>query len=85
MTIQEVGYRIMIQRRARSLSQAEFASLCGISRPSLSNLEHGAQNVPFSTVNRAAEAFGITLKELLFGESIPELKPRPSGSEGGKI
>ncbi len=48
------------------MRQDELAGKIGLSRPSLSNIERGAQVVTLDTINRISQAFGKTTFEFLY-------------------
>lgn len=69
--METIGKRIARLRRARELTQKEFAQRAGISWGYLRQLEAG-RNVPgMDLCIKLADAFGITLDELIRGEAGP--------------
>ena len=60
-----------LKARRGSLKQGVFARKLGISRATLSRLEHAAQNTTISTLEQIARALRCSVTELL-GESKPK-------------
>ncbi len=52
-------------RRARDLSQEEFAELCGLHRTYVGSVERGERNVTLSTLEAFARALGVSVPHLL--------------------
>jgi transcriptional regulator with XRE-family HTH domain len=52
MSFQNIGKALAILRRKQSLSQAEFADLCGIGRAQLSRYEAGKELMKLHTLER---------------------------------
>ncbi len=52
-------------RAARGLSQQQLADLSGIPRPTWASLETGAANPTLSVLNKAANAFNVSIEELV--------------------
>lgn len=61
------GRRIAEIRAARFLTSAEFARVCGVSRPVMDKLEAGAP-VSHQTAHRVAGALEIPVEELFTAE-----------------
>ena len=52
-------------REANSLSQEEFADMCGLHRTYIGSVERGERNVTLSTLEVFASVLGITVSQLL--------------------
>jgi transcriptional regulator with XRE-family HTH domain len=52
-------------RQAQGLSQEVFADVAGIHRTYISDLERGARNPTISVIDKLAQAFGVSVGELL--------------------
>jgi transcriptional regulator with XRE-family HTH domain len=52
-------------RRARNLSQEEFADLCGLHRTYVGSVEREERNVTLSTLEVFANALGVSVPQLL--------------------
>src|SRR5690606_16876741 len=64
-----IAQRILTCRLARGWDLGVLAARAGISRTTLYHLQHGKSRVPrLSTLQRIADAFGISLERLLYGE-----------------
>ena len=59
------GALILAQRKAREMTQADLAKLIGMSRTQIANIEIGRSDMPMKTLARFAEAFGVSMKELV--------------------
>ena len=64
---QNAGLAVRELRKARSLSQEEFAYRCGIDRTYLSGIERGRRNVSLRNIELIARKFGMSLSELMKG------------------
>jgi ribosome-binding protein aMBF1 (putative translation factor) len=64
------GRSIKQARAERGVSQEELAHLAGIDRSYMSSIERGEQNVGLMSMNRVAEALGITLSELVLNAKL---------------
>lgn len=60
-----VGAMILLHRKAHKMSQQDLASLVGLSRPQIANIEVGRSDMPVSRLGLFAKAFGISMKELI--------------------
>ena len=52
-------------RAANSLSQEEFADMCGLHRTYIGSVERGERNVTLSTLEVFASVLGVTVSQLL--------------------
>ena len=52
-------------RAARGLSQQQLSDLSGIPRPTWASLETGGANPTLSVLNKAANAFNVSIEELI--------------------
>lgn len=62
-----VGYNIKAWREHLGFTQAELAGEVGIERTSINNAEAGRQRVMLHTIEKIAEALGISIGDLLEG------------------
>ncbi|HLH70996.1 MAG TPA: helix-turn-helix transcriptional regulator [Candidatus Dormibacteraeota bacterium] len=60
-----LGRVVHFERIRRRWRQADLAERSGLQRTRLSDIEAGRVDVPLSTIERLAAAFGITPSELL--------------------
>jgi|SRR3972149_7772686 len=78
MDCKELGNKIRIIRRSRSLSQENVASDLGLSLTGYANIENGKTNVPFKRLCEIASYFNISVATLLewdeSGQSILSVK-----------
>ena len=70
----EIADQVIAQRRARSLSQAELAELCGTTQSAIARLESGGRPPRIDTLLRIATALDCNL--------VVELRPRTT-TKGG--
>jgi transcriptional regulator with XRE-family HTH domain len=61
------GQRVRDLRKARSLSQEDFAGECGLDRTYISGIERGRRNVSLINIALIARTLGISVSELLRG------------------
>ena len=67
-------------RRARGLTQAELAEASGVERSHLAKIERGEVNEPRpDTLRRLAEALGVDVMHLLYGEASIGVLGMPEG------
>ena len=64
---QYICERVRQMRKRKGWTLDQLASMCGVSRSMLSQVERGAANPTLSVAFRIARAFGITLGELVDG------------------
>ena len=62
---QRLGSNLMALRKARGLSQEDFAHQLGVHRVYLGGIEHGGRNVSLAAVERLAAGAGVAPLELL--------------------
>jgi len=55
-------------REEKSLSQEEFADICGLHRTYIGSVERGERNVTLSTLEVFAAAMGVSVPQLLTGK-----------------
>ncbi len=60
-----LGAKLKSFRDTAKLNQAQVAELVGLSRASISNIEHGRQPVTIETLMLIAKALHVSLKDLL--------------------
>jgi transcriptional regulator with XRE-family HTH domain len=63
----ELGKRIQQRRRSQSplMSQEQLATILGLKRTSVTNLERGTQKITLGTIYRLCETFGVSVADLL--------------------
>ena len=59
-------------RKAKNLSQEEFADMCGFHRTYVGSVERGERNVTLSTIETFASALGVSVPELLTKRAMHE-------------
>ena len=59
-----LGNRIRALRREKELSQEQFASLCGLDRTYISDVERGRRNISIINLHNIADALDISLSKL---------------------
>ena len=57
-------------REANSLSQEEFADMCGLHRTYVGSVERGERNVTLSTLELFASVLGVSVPQLLTGKAL---------------
>ncbi len=62
---QKLGLTLLDMRKARHLSQDQFAQKAGISRRYLSDIENGHRDVSLSILQSLARVVGMSATELL--------------------
>ena len=77
-------------RAARQLSQQQLANLSGIPRPTWASLETGGANPTLSVLSKAANAFNVSIEELIGPprsefEYIPADKVRQRKKQGALV
>lgn len=66
--IEEVATRLKGLREALGLSVEEICAACGIDEKRYADYESGAVDIPLSTAKCIAEAYGVEIMALLFGD-----------------
>lgn len=67
-TLQEkVGYRIRVLRIAAGLPQGTLALMTGITKSYMSEIEAGKKNLTLRSLERIADALGVSVYELFRG------------------
>ena len=59
------GALLLAQRKARDMTQAALATLIGMSRTQIANIEIGRSDMPLKTLAKFALALGVSMKELV--------------------
>ena len=72
----QIAEQVVVQRRARGLSQAELAKLCGTTQSAIARLETGGRPPRIDTLLRIANALDCALHV--------ELRPRTPPAEGAE-
>lgn len=61
----ELGNKIRLERMKREISQEQLAELANISIRTVSDIERGITDIRYTNLLQIAEAFGLTLSQLL--------------------
>ena len=61
------GQRVRELRKAKEMSQKEFASLCGLDRTYISGIERGKRNVSLQNIHVIARALEVRLVDIFDG------------------
>ena len=77
-----IGRRIGVLREGQSISQSQFATMVGMDRSYLNEVEQGQRNVSLSYLVRIARGLGVTLSVLF--EGVDDLPDRIPSSEQGQ-
>ncbi len=74
-SLQDLGERVALARRARGLTQRDLAHLAGVGASSIVALEKGHPGVALGTLARALDALGLLaeMDELLAPQRDPAL------------
>lgn len=62
---EEVGFNIRRIREGRDLSQEELATLAGLHRAYIGQIERGEKNIGLKNLEKIAKALNISIKVLL--------------------
>ena len=66
-----MGYNIKNRREELRMTQDELAKKSGVSRQTISSIEKNAgRNTSTKTLQRIANALGLTVSELFFNEAV---------------
>ncbi|WP_214673285.1 helix-turn-helix domain-containing protein, partial [Escherichia coli] len=60
-----LGRNMRTLREGRSLTQAQMAKMASLPRATWANLESGAANPTLAVLDRVANAFQVTIEELI--------------------
>lgn len=60
----EIGKSIRLWRTFKNVSQAELAEKIGTRHSAISNIENGRQKPFYATVEKIANALGVTVEQL---------------------
>jgi transcriptional regulator with XRE-family HTH domain len=63
----EIGQRIRDARLALGMTQLDLATATGIRRPNVARLERGGNTPTIETLQRVAEALGVSVASLVSG------------------
>jgi DNA-binding XRE family transcriptional regulator len=66
------GAKVATARKARKITQAKLASVLGLSRTSVTNIEKGRQQVQVHTLARLADILSVHVSDLLPGRQLLE-------------
>jgi len=61
----ELGNQIRLERMKRDISQEKLAEMANVSIRTISDIERGITDIRYTNLLQIAEAFGITLAEML--------------------
>lgn len=61
----ELGNKIRLERMKRDLSQENLAELANVSVRTISDIERGITDIRYTNLLQIADAFDLTLSELL--------------------
>jgi transcriptional regulator with XRE-family HTH domain len=61
------GRRVRELRKAKDLSQEDFAAECGLDRTYISGIERGRRNVSLINIRAIAKGLGTSLSDLFRG------------------
>ena len=61
------GRRVRELRKAKEMSQKDFASLCGLDRTYISGIERGKRNVSLQNIHVIARALEVRLVDIFDG------------------
>lgn len=61
----EFGIRIKILRHSKGISQEKLGELADLDRTYIPGIENGQRNVSLLVIQKLANAFGISISELL--------------------
>ncbi len=70
-----LGEKIYRLRTAKNLSQGDLAELLEVSRQSVSKWETGSSSPDLDKIIKLSEIFGVSIDELVKGESLPPSTP----------
>ena len=59
-------------RKARGITQEDFARMMGVSRQTISSLERGKYNPSLFLAHKIAQRFGLTIEEVFLFEDEQE-------------
>ena len=79
------GHRIRGYRKARGLSQSDLAARLGKSTSTISSYETDAKSIPVDSLIPLAEAFGITIDELIYGDNFEAVSVKNLSSNEKQI
>ncbi|MFD4993963.1 helix-turn-helix domain-containing protein [Cellulosimicrobium cellulans] len=65
-----LGSRVTEERKRRGLTQEELAELAGLSRPTISKIERGVQDVGVVVLCKIARVLGVAAASLLDGADL---------------
>ena len=61
----ELGNKIRLERMKRELSQEKLSEIANVSLRTISDIERGKTDIRYTNLLQIANAFGLTLSELL--------------------
>lgn len=72
------GIRIKEIRQKKGLTQKQLGDMCGIADANIRKYENGKQNPKIETLQKIADALGVSLHELLYSDELIELDGIPA-------
>ena len=67
LLLRQIGLRVLQRRQDLDLSQRALAEKLGMQHANVARIEYGQQNLTVRTLTKVADAFGVTVLELLGG------------------
>lgn len=68
-----LGNRVCELRQNMKLTQDNFADLCGITRPTISNIENARTHASSDNLSRIAQVCGVSVDFLQYGSSCDNM------------
>jgi transcriptional regulator with XRE-family HTH domain len=81
--LREFGRRLASARKLKGFKQLTLASLLGLSRTSISNIERGEQRISLELAYQAAYVLGVSLQTLL--PTLEDVAPSLSTPQTGRV
>jgi len=72
-TIEKIGERIVELRKAKGLSQQQFAYEADMERTYLNHIEKGRKNISIATLEKVTKGLGVTIATFFNHPSFNEL------------
>ena len=84
------GSSVRVWRGRLGISQEELAGRAGLHRTYVCDIERGARNVSLKSIEKIAEALGVSMSTLFASDEAILLREAPamkvlSGSESGRL
>ena len=68
----QIGERVQLLREQNNLSQTQLSLMTGVDRSYLSRIERGIANASIDKLIAIAQAFDLSISEMLYGIAIPK-------------